>query len=124
MDPISTAIIAAVASGVTKEIAASAYLALKNLLLRKFGPESKVVQAVKDVEEDPESQSYKTVLQEQILKAKADEDAELLEVAQVLLEKIKAEPSGSQSSQQAIGTNIAQASGGGVASVNVNKPGK
>src|SRR3990170_1524733 len=112
MDPISTAIIAAVASGVTKEIAASAYLALKNLLLRKFGPESKVVQAVKDVEEDPESQSYKTVLQEQILKAKADEDAELLEVAQVLLEKIKAEPSGSQSSQQAIGTNIAQASGG------------
>lgn len=129
MDPITTAILAAVAAGAVagltktgEQAIIDAYTAIKDALARKFGADSKVVQAIKSVEEDQQSKGAPVVLQEQVAKVKADQDTELLKLAETLLDKIKAQPGGAQIIQQANGSYIAQASGGSTASVNVNQP--
>ena len=125
MDPITTAIVAGVVAGATKvatQGVADAYNGLKDLLKKKLGAQSEVVKAVEGVEAKPESAGRKETLKEEIASAKADQDAELLKAAQALLEKLKAQPDGAQIIQQATGSYIAQASGGGTATVSVNVP--
>lgn len=125
MDPISVAIVAAVAAGIAKvgpEAIADAYHGLKALIIRKYGADSKVAKAVDEVEANPESKSRPAVLSEEIVAAKADQDQELLAVAKALLEQIKAQPGGTQIVQTATGNYIAQAAGNSTATVNVNVP--
>lgn len=125
MDPVTTAIVAAVTSGLTKvgeKAIIDAYEALKNLLQEKFGKKSDVVKAVNRMEEKPESEGRKQILQEELVDAKADKDADIIKAAQALLHLIKSQPDGGQFIQQATGSYIAQAGPGGTASVNVNKP--
>jgi isoaspartyl peptidase/L-asparaginase-like protein (Ntn-hydrolase superfamily) len=69
MDPITIAIIAAATAGVAggagkvaEESVVDAYNALKELLKRKLGAESKVVKAVEEVEANPESKSRPATL--------------------------------------------------------------
>jgi phage terminase small subunit len=129
MDPISLAIITAVAVGITagsgkvsEQAVVDAYNGLKSLIKRKFGDTSEVAKAVEGVETRPESDARKADLKEEVGLAKANDDAEIVKAAQELLEKIKQQPGGVQQVQQiASGNYIAQASHGGTASVNIDQ---
>jgi hypothetical protein len=124
MDPITTAIIAAIAAGVTKvgeQFVVDAYAKLKELLEKKFGGKSKVVKAVKDLEANPKSAARKEVVKEEVAAVKADKDNELLQVAQALIKSIKALPGGTQIIQTAIGDQNIQIAGDGN-KVNVSTP--
>jgi phage terminase small subunit len=125
MDPVTTAILAAIAAGVPKVIeqaAADAYDALKAVLRRKFGDQSDVIKATKDLESKPDSAGRQATLHEEVTAAKADQDPEVLAAARALLERIKAQPGGEQFVQTAIGSYIAQAGPHAKASVRVNQP--
>lgn len=121
MDPVTTAIIAALAVGAgrtVEKIIGDAYDGLKAILKRKFGEDSDVSKAVKELEVKPESMGRKTTLQEEVADVKADQDPEVLKAAQALLDQIKAQPGGEQHIQNVIGgTNVAQADRGGIATV-------
>ena len=128
MDPVTTAILAAVSAGaiagVTKageQAIVDAYAKLKELLGKKFGAKSKVVKAVKDLEANPKSEARKAVMKEEVAAAKADQDKELLQAAQTLLKSVKALPGGTQIIQTAMGDQNTQVAGDGNV-VNVNTP--
>src|SRR5574341_224867 len=109
MDPITSAIVAAVAAGAAKvggQIVVDAYNGLKELIRHKFGAGSKVAQAVDEVEANPESKTRPGVLNEEVVAAKAHEDQELLAAAQALLDKLGAQPGGAQVIQTATGSHI------------------
>jgi len=131
MDPITTAIVAALAAGVAKsagklgeKVIVEAYEALKAAIRNKLGIESDAAKAVDALEAKPESAGRKGTLSEELTAAKADQDPQILAAAQALLDKLKAQPGGEQIIQQATGSYIAQASQGSTASVNVNQPSK
>jgi hypothetical protein len=97
MDPITTAVVAAVIAGINKvggQAVVDAYAAMKDLLKRKFGGDSKVVKAAEDVEANPQSKSRPATLNEEVLAAKADQDGEILKAAEALLAKLKEAPGG------------------------------
>jgi hypothetical protein len=124
MDPITTAIVASIAAGATKvgeQFVIDGYAKLKELLGKKFGAKSKVVNAVKDLEANPKSAARKEVVKEEVVASKADKDKELLQVAKDLLKTVKALPGGEQIIQIAIGDQNIQIAGDGN-SVNVNTP--
>jgi len=125
MDPITTAIVAALSAGLTetsKTAIMDAYQKLKGLLVNKFGAKSKVVTAVDDLEVEHDSKGRQLTLQEQIAKVKADQDQELVQAAQVLLRELRSQPGGEQRIQSIVGNYNAQVHGSGSASVNVNHP--
>ena len=128
MDPITTAILAAVTAGATtgvkkvgQQFVADAYAKLKELMGKKFGSKSKVLKAVKELEANPESAARKEVLKEEVAAAKADQDPELVKIAHSLLKGLKALPGGTQIIQTALGNQNIQVAGDGN-SVNVNTP--
>ena len=126
MDPITTAIMAAIGAGaltgVTKageQAVVDAYGKLKDLLKKKFGEKSKVVEAVSELEASPKSTARKEVMKEELAAVKADQDQELLQIAQSLLKSIKALPGGMQIIQSAFGDqNIQVAGDGNIVSIN------
>ncbi len=129
MDPITAAILAAIAAGAAaglgdaaKQAVADAYAGLKGLIVRKFGAQSELAKAVEGVQAKPDSEARQGVLKEEVASAKAELDPELVKAALALLEKLQAQPGGPSVAQTAIGSYIAQATGGGTASVNVNTP--
>ena len=129
MDPVTTAILAALAAGaisgvteMSKTAITDAYQKLKGLLVNKFGATSKVVTAVDELEEEHDSKGRQLTLQEQIAKVKADQDQELVQAAQVLLRELRSQPGGEQRIQSIVGNYNAQVYGSGSASVNVNHP--
>ena len=129
MDPISAAIVAALAagvvSGVTKvgdQVVSDAYHKLKELLKKKFGAKSKVVKAMKDLEANPKSAARKEVVKEEVTAVGAERDRELLTAARQLLKAIKAKPGGEQIVQMAMGDeNIQIAGNGNVVNVGTSK---
>ena len=145
MDPVTTAIIAAITAGMVsaasdigkqsvadvysagKQAITDSYNGLKALLKRKFGEQSEVMKSVESLEAEPELNFKKEALKHYLTKAKANEDEELKKAAEDLLALIKKLPQGEQlvqTTQTAIGSNIAQAAGGSTATVTVNKPEK
>lgn len=94
MDPITTAIIAALA-GLSKDAINDSYKALKSALKQKFGQDSDLVDAVDKLEKKPDSKGRQATLQEEIEAAQASEDSDLLKLAQALLSTIN-EQSGGQ----------------------------
>jgi len=129
MDPVTTAILAALAAGaisgvteMSKTAITDAYQKLKGLLVNKFGATSKVVTAVDELEEEHDSKGRQLTLQEQIAKVKADQDQELIQASQVLLRELRSQPGGEQRIQSIVGNYNAQVYGSGSASVNVNHP--
>lgn len=93
MDPITTAIVAALAAGVTRTISedplGNAYETLKATLKRKFGRESDVVKAVDDLEAKPDSVGRTETLKEEIADARADQDPEIITAVQHLQDLLK-----------------------------------
>jgi len=127
MDPVTTAILAALAAGannaagdVAKKAIVDGYDGLKTLLKRKFGYDSSITKAVEDLESKPDSAARKGVLAEEMTEAKAATDPEMLAAAQALLDQIKAGPNGEQHIQQVQGDFNAVADGGSTASVNIS----
>lgn len=124
MDPITTAIVAALA-GLSKDAIKDSYEVLKSALKQKFGSQSDLVDAVDKLEKKPDSEGRKATLLEEVETAKANDDSDLLRLAQDILDKIKEQPGG----QQIITQNIshvknAATSGSGNASItNIKKHG-
>ena len=125
MDPVTLAVIAAIAAGLAKgagDVAqtavADAYRGLKQLLARKFGGGSDVVKAIDDAEAKPESEARKSVLREEVEASGAGSDPEIIAAAERLLQQLGG-PAGGDNVQQAIGSYIAQAAQGGHAQVDV-----
>jgi hypothetical protein len=129
MEPVTTAILAAIAAGATagltdtaKTAIGDAYAGLKALLKRKFGGESKMLETVDKLEADPESAGWKESLGKEASKAGANQDQDLIAAAEVVLAKLKELPAKQQQHiQTAIGSYIAQADRGGTATVTVNR---
>lgn len=97
MDPLTMAIIAALASGaaagateVGKQAIADAYNGLKAVIRRKWGEQSELAQAVSSLESNPDSAGRQTTLAEEVTAAAADEDAEVLAALRALEEKLAA----------------------------------
>lgn len=84
MDPITAAIITALAAGAAggltetgKTAITDAYQAFKDLLAKKFGARSKVVQAIDHLEVEPASPVRQRILQEEIGAVQAEQDSEV-----------------------------------------------
>ena len=115
MDPITTAIVTALASGfggdapaVEKKAKDEAYEALFAALEKKFGIQSEIVNAIESLEAKPNSTGRKEVLKEEVAAAKADQDPDILQAAQVLLDLISTQPGGERLIQKTMGSYIVQ----------------
>lgn len=95
MDPITTAIVAALAN-LSKDAIKDGYVALKDALKKKFGETSDVVDAVDKLEKKPDSEARKATVQEEIETAKVNDDPDILKLVQDLLDKIKEQPGGQE----------------------------
>ena len=96
MDPTITTIVTAVIAGAaaaSKDVAAQAvkdaYAGLKTLITRKFGDKVDVEAAIKKIEDKPESEGWRAVLQEELQDAQADQANDVLEQAQALLKLLE-----------------------------------
>jgi hypothetical protein len=121
MDPITTAILTVIATKTTEQVVVDAYKALKKLLMQKFGTKSKIIEAVAALEANPESGARKEVVKEEIAISKANRDPELLQAAQILLDKLSIKQVNEHLSQIAVGNENIQVAGN-QNSVNVNTP--
>ena len=90
-----------------------AYEALKTLLIHKFSRSSEAVASVEKLEQNPDSTERKETLREVLAAAKDAEDTEILQAAQTLLEKIRAQPGGPELVQQTVTGNQNIFSGSG-----------
>ena len=122
MDPITTAIVTATAA-VGSSAIKDTYSALKALLKKKFGEKSDLVEAVNELEAKPQSNGRKTIVQEEVETAKANDDPEIVQLAQSLLEKLKEHPEGKQVINQTVSNvKYAATSGSGPATIsNINE---
>ena len=122
MDPITTAILAAVAA-VSSNAIKDSYSVLKALLKKKFGEESDLVEAVNKLEAKPQSKGRQATVQEEIEAVKANDDLEIVQLAQSLLEKLQEHPEGQQVITQTISNvkvKYAATSGTGTANISSN----
>jgi hypothetical protein len=79
----------AVISETGKELVKDAYKNLKNALQQKFGKDSRILEAVKKLEEDPESPGWKESVQKELGKVEAQKDTELKQLTEMLLKAIE-----------------------------------
>ena len=119
MDPITTAIVAALVSDLTKTAIKNSYNALKNALKKKFGSESDLVEAVNGLEKKPDSEGRKATLQEEVENAKVNDDPEIIQLAQDLLAQLKEQPGGQQVITQTI-SNVKYAATSGTGSASIS----
>ena len=97
MDPITTAILAALAAGaknVGERALSDAYSVLKDVITRRFGRNSDLDRAVREVEARPEASDRRKALQQAVSRVKADRDFTLYDAAQAVLDEIEARPDG------------------------------
>jgi hypothetical protein len=117
MEELFIAIVAAITSELIVKAGerpiSAAYSKLKELHVKKLGADSGVVQAVMELEANPKSDAHKAVLKEEVIAAKADNDADLVSAAQALLKVIEAQPDGEQIMRMAMGDNNIYVTGGG-----------
>jgi hypothetical protein len=96
MDPITTAIVTAVGTGLVKDVITDSYNTLKAALKKKFGDKSDLVDAVEQLEKKPDSEARKATVQEEVETAKANDAPDVVKLAQDLLDKIKEQPGGQE----------------------------
>jgi hypothetical protein len=92
MDPITTAIVAALpamASDLVKSSVKDTYDALKAVIHRKWGKAGALSNAVEDLEANPKSKGQALVLEERVADAKAAEDADLMHALARLVDELK-----------------------------------
>jgi hypothetical protein len=128
MDPITVAIVAALATGVvsrsgevgTKTIV-DAYAVLKAVITRKVGIDSEVAKAVDALERKSDSAGRRSTLREEVEAAQLDQDPEVVRLAIALVEQVRELPGGPLIVQQATGSYNVSAGPDSTASVNVGR---
>lgn len=111
MDFITSALASAVGS-LGLEGVKHAYTELKELLQGKFGEKSALVEAVRQLEQNPKSAARKAVVAEELVKVGADKDEEVLTAAKQLQELLKGVPPQVSVTQQVTGdSNIFSGTG-------------
>ncbi len=127
MDPITTAIVAALTMGATsgitdtvKTMISDAYQELKSLLRNKFGHESSLVKSIEVLEAKPDAVGRQQTLDEEIIDAGANRDQDVLQAAQQLLSFVQTQHGGERHIQHIVGNYNAIVQGTGNATVNVN----
>ena len=119
MDPISTAIIAAIASGLTQGSIADAYKGIKHLILSRYDNKD-MKDAIKKLEQKPDSKARQMELQEQVESCHLAKDTQILESANQLLETLQS--SGHPKHIQiAKGNNIVQADHNSTVTITIGK---
>jgi hypothetical protein len=96
MDPITTAIVTALATNLGKDVIKDGYEALKAAIKKKFGDDSDVVDAVNKLEKSPDRDDRQATVEAEVKIAKVKDDPEILKLAQDLLDKIKEQPGGQE----------------------------
>jgi len=101
MDTITTAIVTALSAGAiagltdtAKTAVNDSYNKLKDLLTKKHGADSDVVQAITHLEKRPESQGRKETLAEEIVAVKAEQDEEIIATAKQILTLVNYQQAG------------------------------
>jgi hypothetical protein len=92
MDPITTAIVAALpalASDLVKSSVKDAYDGLKAVIRRKWGEAGPLAKAVKDLEANPKSKGQALVVEERVAESKAAEDADVMRALAKLVNELK-----------------------------------
>jgi hypothetical protein len=124
MDPVTTAIVAALSAGAAtgisntaKKSITDAYEGVKRIITKRFGSET--AKAIDNLEAEPNSLERRKALERALHAVNATTEAELLLAAQGLVQMIKAMPQGERHIQMAHGNGIAQADRGGTASVTI-----
>ncbi len=128
MEPITTAIIAALAK-LSEKAVSDGYVALKALLKRKFGDESDIAVAAEKLEQSPESDAWKAVLEEQAKKLEVSQDKDLRSAVDDLLKQLGEAGSGTFSTKvtirdQATAQGIIGAGSANVGEMNFENPKK
>jgi DNA-directed RNA polymerase specialized sigma24 family protein len=117
--------LAAATGKVASKAVEDGYTGLKSLIVSKLGAESEAVEAVKKLEAQPDRDDRKATVAAELKQANVENDPELVEAARRLQEALKELPPEAQSYvQHAVGSYIAQASGGSTATVSVSAPSK
>jgi hypothetical protein len=95
MDPITTAVLAALPLLATDAVKSS-YEGLKAVVSRKWGENGAITKAIKAVEEDPKSKAQAAVLQEKVAAAEATKDIDVAQALHTLIEELKARNAGGE----------------------------
>jgi hypothetical protein len=101
MDPITTAIVAALpalATDMVSGVVKDAYAGLKSLIARRFGSTSAVAKSVEDLEANPKSHGRAMVLSDHVEEAKATSDAEIMAAVSKLVAALATERAAGTSS--------------------------
>jgi hypothetical protein len=96
MDPITAALVAALAAGATqvgKSAVVDSYNGIKALIKKKFA-KTDLPAAIENLEKKPESKSRQGMVQEEVESANADKDPEILSTVQSLIDALKNTPEG------------------------------
>lgn len=110
MDPITLAIVAALGK-LGENVIKDAYDALKAAIAHKCGVDGDLTKAVEGLEKKPTSAGRKETLKEEVAAAEADQDREIVRLAQNLLDKLgelEGQPKGSTTIKQQAGDNAIQ----------------
>ena len=94
MDPITQAILLGIAGNFATDAVKTAYKALLDAFNSKFGQNSNVVKAVNELSAKPDSEGRKLTVQEEIAASKANDDAQLVQLAQKVIDLVKEQPGG------------------------------
>lgn len=101
METLTAAIMAALGNLGVKAVG-DAYEGVKTLVLRKFGAESDLADALKKLEKQPDAKWRQDALQGESEAAGADKDEEIMKAAQALLDAVKAQPGGAEAVQNIV----------------------
>jgi len=128
MEPISTAIIAALLAGAgnaAKDVAGAAvkdaYSGIKAIIQRKFDAGSDTCEALARLEAKPESKGWQEELAGALDREGAGADQDLAQAARRLIQALEASPSGQTHIQKIVGNYNAMADRGGIANVTVTR---
>ncbi len=131
IDPVSAALIAAAVAAATsslndvsKTAVLDAYEALKAAIHKRFGAEHPVSKAVEAIDAKPTSKGRQETLIEEITDAGADQDKELLTLAEPIHLILEKQAKDNATVQQIISGNYNAVSVSGDASVTVQPPPK
>ena len=95
MDPITTAVLAALPLLATDAVKSS-YEGLKAVISRKWGENGPITKAINAVEENPTSKAQAAVLQEKIADAEATKETDVAQALHTLVEELKAHNAGAE----------------------------
>ncbi|MBS9394962.1 MAG: hypothetical protein HEQ29_18140 [Dolichospermum sp. LBC05a] len=112
MDPITTAVVAALAN-LSKDVIKDSYGALKDGLKKKLGNNSDLMDAIDKLEKNPDSEGRKATLQEEVQTAKVSDDRDILKLVQDLLDKISEQPGGKEIIKQTQTNTVTNVTVGG-----------